>query len=110
MNERLFTLITIMLGAAFALAFVWIVIPPLIASGDAISAFAAGFVNPYSTGYSLDAIFCGLILTVWVLFERRPYGWIAIPLCLIPGVATAFAVYLLIRLNTPNPEDRSWPS
>ena len=105
MNDRLFTLLVISLGVIFALAFAYIVVPPLMMSGDPLGALAAGFVNPYSTGYSLDAIFCGLILIVWVLYERSAYGvrrgWIAIPLCLIPGVATAFAVYLLIRLNSP---------
>lgn len=90
-----------LLGAAFAAAFSVIVIPPLIESGDIIGAFAAGFVNPYASGYSLDAIICGLILIAWVLYERSAlgirHGWVAIPLSFAPGVATAFAAYLVIR-------------
>ncbi len=101
MNEKLFQLVTIGFGAAFAVAFLVIVVPPLLTSGDIAGAFAAGFVNPYATGYSLDAIFCALILIGWVLYERSAlnikHGWIAIPLSFAPGVATAFAAYLVIR-------------
>ena len=85
------------LGAGFAIAFIIIVIPPLIASGDIIGAFAAGFVNPYSSGYSLDTIFCAFILIAWALHERLPGGWLVIVLCFVPGVATAFAYYLILR-------------
>lgn len=91
------------LGAGFAIVFVVIVVPPLIDSRDIIAAFAAGFVNPYSTGYSLDVIFCWLVLAVWVLYEARTtsirYGWIALVIGIVPGVATGFAVYLLMRLK-----------
>jgi hypothetical protein len=86
---------------AFAVAFCVVVVPPLLESGDIISAFAAGFVNPYASGYSLDTILCGLILFVWVAYERAAsgikHGWVAFPLAIAPGVATAFAVYLIIR-------------
>lgn len=104
MNRSVFTILMYVFGGGFALAFLMIVIPPLLESGDIIGAFAAGFVNPYSTGYSLDAIFCGFILTAWILYERTTanvrHGWIAIPLCVVPGIATAFAVYLLLRLRS----------
>lgn len=66
-----------------------------------LGAFAAGFVNPYSSGYSLDVILCALILFVWIFYERKArgikHGWIAIPLSFVPGVATGFAVYLVLR-------------
>lgn len=101
MPNRVFEFTTIALGAAFAIAFCIIVVPPLLETGDVIGAFAAGFVNPFSSGYSLDVIICGVILVVWILHERSSlgvrYGWIAIPLSLVPGVATGFAVYLIIR-------------
>ena len=101
MTQKLYLSLVAAFGAAFAIAFAVIVIPPLLASGDVAGAFAAGFVNPYATGYSLDAIFCGLILISWVLCERGAmnirHGWIVIPLCVLPGVATAFAVYLIVR-------------
>lgn len=107
MNRKIFTALMVVFGCGFALAFSAIVIPPLMESGDIIGAFAAGFVNPYSTGYSLDAIFCAFILSAWVLYERTTtnvrHGWIAIPLCFVPGVATAFAIYLLLRLRSNPP-------
>lgn len=44
---------------------------------------------------------CGLVLAVWVVYERSAlgirHGWVAIPLSAVPGVATAFGVYLFIR-------------
>lgn len=89
------------LGAAFTLFFLIAVLPPALASGDLISAFAAGFVNPFAAGYSADVIICGLILAVWIVHERRTEGvrhglWL-LPVILVPGVATAFALYLILR-------------
>jgi len=82
LTKSVFEGLVITLGALFALAFAVIIGPPLMASGDIIGAFAAGFVNPYATGYSLDAILTGLILIVWIIYERETlgvkFGWIAI--------------------------------
>lgn len=101
MSKTVFESLVIALGAAFAVAFAIIVVPPLIESGDVIGAFAAGFVNPFSSGYSVDVIICALILFVWILYERGAHGikhgWIAIPLSFVPGVATGFAFYLVLR-------------
>lgn len=92
-----------LLGVGFALAFMLMVVPPLIASGDVMGAFAAGFVNPYASGYALDAIVCWCILAVWVVQEARQlnvrYGWVALVLGIAPGVATGFALYLLLRAH-----------
>lgn len=94
----------LLFGGLFAVAFAVVVVPPLIESGDVVGAFAAGFVNPYASGYSIDAILCAFILIAWVLYERSAigirHGWIAIPLCFVPGVATAFAYYLVLRSQT----------
>ena len=91
------------LGAAFTLVFCIIVVPAFLESPDIIGAFAAGFVKPFSTGYSIDAILCAAILIAWIIYEKSAlnvrHGWIAVPLCAVPGVATAFAVYLLIRFK-----------
>ena len=80
-----------------------IVVPPLLESRDILGAFAAGFVNPYSSGYALDAILCWVILAVWVVYEAQAHGmkhgWIAVLLGVAPGVATGFAVYLLLRMH-----------
>ncbi|MEL6828419.1 MAG: DUF2834 domain-containing protein [Pseudomonadota bacterium] len=101
MSTSVFERLVLTLGILFALAFMVIVVPPLVQSGDVFGAFAAGFVNPYSSGYSLDVILCALILFVWILYERKSrgikHGWIAIPLSFVPGVATGFAVYLVLR-------------
>jgi hypothetical protein len=91
------------LGATFTLAFCIIVVPEFLESADIIDAFAAGFVNPFSTGYSIDAILCAAILIARIIYEKSAlhvrHGWIVVPLCAVPGVATAFAVYHLIRFN-----------
>ena len=101
MTRSVFESAVIALGATFAIAFCVIVVPALLETGDVVGAFAAGFVNPFSSGYSLDAIICAFILFVWIAYERTAYGvrrgWIAIPLSFVPGVATGFAAYLIIR-------------
>lgn len=101
MTRRAFEAVVALLGAGFAIAFAVVVVPPLISSGDLVGAFAAGFVNPFASGYSLDAILCAFVLATWVLYERSAlgirHGWVAIPLSMVPGVATAFGVYLVIR-------------
>ncbi len=90
-----------LVGGAFAVAFAVLVVPAVLETGDVVGAFAAGFVNPFASGYALDAICCALLLALWVIYERRHHGirhgWIAIPLSFAPGVATAFAVYLVLR-------------
>ena len=104
MTTGTFRLLLVLWAALFALLFVVIVIPPLIGDPDLLAAISAGFVNPYATGYSLDTIMCWVVLTTWVVYEAktRPvkHGWIAPLLGLVPGVATGFAVYLLLRLNS----------
>lgn len=104
MSKKLFEALTVIFGLAFTLAFFVIVVPALLVDGDVVGGFAAGFVNPYASGYSLDVIITGLILVSWILFERKTqgvkHGWICIPLCLVPGVATSFALYLILRTRT----------
>jgi len=101
MSKSVFEAIVIGLGTLFAVAFCVIVVPPLLESGDVPGAFAAGFVNPFSSGYSLDVIVCAFILLAWIVYERSvlgiKHGWIAIPLSIVPGVATGFAFYLVLR-------------
>lgn len=97
----MFNKIYAILALGFALAFAIVVVPPLLASGDIIGAFTAGFVNPYSSGYSLDVFFCWAVLATWVIQEQKEqgikHGWVALVLGVVPGVATGFAAYLLIR-------------
>src|SRR5687768_526562 len=103
MSQSLFKVLLVVLGAGFALAFAWIVVPPLLVSGDVVGAFAAGFVNPYASGYALDVITCWCVLALWVAYERARFGvrhgWIALVLGIALGVATAFALYLWLRMS-----------
>ncbi|RZL02848.1 MAG: DUF2834 domain-containing protein [Rubrivivax sp.] len=103
MNTFWFRALLILIAALFTLAFVLVVVPPLAESRDVLGAFAAGFVNPYAAGYALDTICCWCVLTAWVVHEARAHqvrhGWIAVLLGVVPGVATGFAVYLLLRLR-----------
>ena len=68
--------------------------------GHAYHADDETFKRHYATVCQI-AIVCALLLATWVLYERRRYGirhgWIAIPLSVAPGVATAFAFYLVLR-------------
>lgn len=74
MSKVVFEALVIGLGATFAIAFCIIVVPPLLESGDLPGAFAAGFVNPFSSGYSLDVIVCAFILFAWISYERSVLG------------------------------------
>jgi Terpene cyclase DEP1 len=94
-------------AAAFSVAFAAICVPPLVTDygGNFVEALGDGFVNPMSSGYSLDVISCWLVLSIWVVYERTARGirggWIALLLGVVPGVAVGFVAYLLIRERTP---------
>lgn len=88
-------------AAVFTALFAYWCIAPLIADPDIVGALAAGFANPYLSGYSADVLACWVILSAWIEFERRTLGvrhglW-CIALGAIPGVAVGFAAYLLLR-------------
>lgn len=101
MTEPLYKATIIAAAAVFTALFAWWCIPPMLADPDIVGAFAAGFVNPYSSGYAADTIACWVILTAWILFEARSkgvrHGWICVVLGAVPGVAVGFAGYLLLR-------------
>ncbi|MBK7685675.1 MAG: DUF2834 domain-containing protein [Rhodocyclaceae bacterium] len=103
MSLNTFRALLVGFGATFAVAFTVICVPPFLRNPDIIGAFAGGFVNPFATGYALDAIFCWLVLACWVTYEAKldgiKHGWVALILGVVPGVATGFAVYLLLRLG-----------
>ncbi len=101
MNETTYKAIIIAAAAVFTVLFAVWCLPPFIADPDIAGAFGAGFVNPYSSGYSADVIACWVILSAWILYERHTRGvrhgiW-CILLGSVPGVAVGFAAYLLIR-------------
>lgn len=103
MSRNLYQGLLWLFGLGFAVAFNLIVMPALLRDGDILGGFAAGFVNPYASGYALDAILCWCVLASWVAYEKTTlgirHGWIALVLGVAPGVATGFAFYLLLRLR-----------
>ena len=109
MNEQQFRAVIIAVAVGFTVLFSVVVVPPLIDNPDILGAFGAGFVNPYSSGYSADVVACWLILAAWVAFEARSkgvkHGWLCLVVGAVPGVAVGFAAYLLIR--EPQLETRS---
>lgn len=103
MDDRIYRGFLLALAVGFVVGFSLLVLPPLAASTDVMGAIVAGFVNPYASTYSLDAIMSWCVLAVWVLYEVRTkairHGWIALLLGLMPGVTVGFAVYLLLRMR-----------
>ena len=101
MSDSAFRISLYLCGSLFTAIFAIVVVPPLISNPDVFAAFAAGFVNPYSSGYSADVLVCWAILIFWVIRERRAYsvknGWVCLLLGVVPGVAVGFAGYLLLR-------------
>ncbi len=101
MTEKIFKASISLVAILFTIIFCMVVIPPLIENPDIIAAFAAGFVNPYASGYSTDVFCCWFILFFWVVYEypKVKYGWVCLVLGIVPGVAVGFALYLLMRTN-----------
>lgn len=101
MNEKAFRAASIGVAVAFTAVFFAVVVPALVHDRDVIGAFAAGFANPYSSGYSADVIFCWIALAIWVFHEARMYavrhGWICLLLGIVPGVAVGLSLYLVLR-------------
>jgi uncharacterized membrane protein len=101
MNEQKFNLSVAIVGIGFAIFFFATVVPPLFENPDLMAAVAAGFVNPYAAGYATDAMACWLVLAIWVTYDASAHdvrhGWLCLLLGAIPGVATGFALYLILR-------------
>lgn len=101
MNKSTFQISLGLVALAFALFFFATVIPPLIENPDVIGAIVAGFVNPYAAGYATDTITCWVVLATWVVYDARTHqikhGWLCLLLGVVPGVATGFALYLILR-------------
>ena len=101
MNAKTFQYLVGLCALMFTGIFCYLVVPPLLASGDVWGAAMAGFVNPYAAGYSFDVLLCWAILAIWVIYEAKAegvrHGWIALLVGVVPGVATGFGLYLLLR-------------
>ncbi len=101
MAEQFFRFSLVAVSLGFVAYFGVVVVPPLLESGDIVGAFAAGFANPYSSGYSADVVACWLVLVAWVVYEARTLsirrGWICLVLGIVPGVVVGLAAYLLLR-------------
>jgi len=101
MKKKVFKISLALVAIFFVLIFCFIVIPPLMDHPDILGAIAGGFVNPFATGFSTDAVCCWVILLILVVYEipKIKYGWVCLLLGLVPGVAVGFATYLIIRTN-----------
>lgn len=98
-----YQIILAILGIGFALFFFITIGPPFLNDPNLIEACKAGYVNVYSSGFATDAVMCWMVLAAWVVYEKFEkgikHGWIALLLGLVPGVATAFALYLIMRMR-----------
>lgn len=105
MKEKIYKTSLAVVAIGFTLILAWLVTPPLSENFDIVNAFASGFVNPFSSGYSLDAICCWIVLAIWIVYEypKVKYGWICLLLGLIPGVVVGFALYLILRSKQLKP-------
>lgn len=101
MADTLYRTALVLIALGFTIVFCIVVIPPFLGEPDVVGAFAAGFVNPYSTGYSLDVVFCWLCLLALVVYDSRVHevrhGWLCLIVGIVPGVAVGLALYLLLR-------------
>ena len=101
MDDKIFKWSLVSVAIVFTLLFCIVVIPPLIITPDIVGAFAAGFVNPYASGFSYDVIFCWLALAILVVYDAKElsvkFGWVCLLLGLFPGVAVGLSLYLLLR-------------
>ena len=101
MSIWVFRIAILAAGLGFTAYFGMTLIPALVENPDIFAALAAGMVNPFAATYSMDAVASWFILSSWVIYEARTLGvrngWLCIVLGLCPGVALAFAVYLIIR-------------
>jgi len=70
MKSESFRFIVFLVAPAFTIFFLLAIVPALIQNFDVLGALAAGFVNPYSSGYSTNVIACWLILVVWIVYEN----------------------------------------
>lgn len=99
--DRLFRFTIFPVSPAFMACFALVVGPPLLESGDLFAAFAAGFSNPHSSGYSEDVIACWVVLAAWVLFDARIHsvrgGWVRLVLGVVPGGVVGLSAYLIMR-------------
>ena len=111
MSQTSFYLACFSVALVFTLIFSGLVVPELIKDGDILGAFAAGFVNPYATGYSIDVILCWVVLAIWVFYEARVnsirYGWVCLLLGIVPGVVVGLALYLILRSRQLNGQNKS---
>ncbi len=101
MNELTFKYAMYSIALAFTAVFAIVVMPALIEDFDILTALGAGFVNPFSSGYSADVLLCWAALAIWVLYEKKTlavnHGWVCLLLGAFPGVAVGFPLYLVLR-------------
>lgn len=110
MSETGFRWFNGFIAIVFSGIFLGLIVPALLTDFDVIGAFAAGFVNPYASGYSTDVVLCWVALAGWVWHESATagvrHGWICVLLGLVPGVAVGLCLYLILRSGQLEPARR----
>lgn len=103
MERERFRIVLWIIAVAFALLAAALLLPALVGGADLGAAVRGGFVNPFAAAFAFDAILSWCVLAAWVIYEHRAHGirggWIALLLGVVPGVATGFAAYLLLRMR-----------
>ena len=101
MSNTLYRTLLWLLALGFTVAFCVIALPTALHETNPLRFVTEAYVNPYAAGYATDTMTCWAVLAVWVCHEARTtnirHGWVALLLGIVPGVATGFAAYLLIR-------------
>ncbi|MES2490540.1 MAG: DUF2834 domain-containing protein [Pseudomonadota bacterium] len=101
MSDSLYRTLLWLLALGFAAAFCIIALPAALQETNPLRFVTDAYVNPYAAGYATDTLMCWAVLAVWVCYEAKTtnirHGWVALLLGVVPGVATGFAAYLLIR-------------
>lgn len=104
--EKLFKIGVTASALVFVAVFIIICVPAALALDGNLfvqisTALAGGYVNPFATGYAVDATACWFILLFWVMYEAMEYkvkhGWICMIIGAFPGIAAGFALYLILR-------------
>ena len=101
MNQNVFKFSLGIIAIVFTIYFGLTVIPAFFETTDFLAAVKGGFVNPFASAYSMDAIMSWIVLAIWVLYESNTvkYGWLALLLGIFPGVVVGFAFYLVWRMK-----------
>lgn len=98
MNEKFFEGALACIATGFTIVFCVFVIPSPNAAPNIIAAFAAGSVDLFAAGSSIDVILCWAVLAILITYEAMIFSvghaWICLVIGIAPGVALGCPLYL----------------